>query len=440
MSEDALAIAAVTAVLKNLLEDAVTDLSSLLNGKATVSALPPEQIKNREEENPRINIFLYQTAFNQGWRNEGLPSHDREGTRLSNSPLALDLYYLLTVYGKQDFDDEILLGYAMQTLHEKPVLSRELIRKVLPSRNPGDPEDPDPQKEFLKKLSVSGLADQIELIKIIPHQLNTEEISKLWAAFQVSYRPSTAYRISVVLIESTNQSRSALPVLKRNINALPNLAPQYPTLQEVNPPQKQHAVRMGEILTLSGHHLEGNEVLVRFKNVRSSSILEFPVASGSTSTELKVQIPKEPATSTVDEDSPMNPDNWKAGIYSIEAIVRRVEGENTTIQERITNELPVSLAPEIKSIAVNGQWEITVTCSPKVWKDQKATLVIGDRELFAEKIETNKTNKLVFKASNLPKGEQKVRLRVDGVESILIDRSGSSPVFYEGPNYTVTIT
>lgn len=439
MSEDALAIAAVTAILKNLLEDAVSDLSSLLNGKVTVSALPPEQIRLRDEENPRINIFLYQVAFNQGWRNEGLPSRDRNGTSLSNSPLALDLYYLLTVYGKQDFDDEILLGYAMQTLHEMPVLSRELIRKVLPSKNPDDPEDPDPHKEILKKLSVSGLADQIELIKIIPHQLNTEEVSKLWASFQVSYRPSTAYRISVVLINSRDQARSALPVLKRNINALPNLVPQYPALHEVKPPQNQHAVRMGEILTLSGHHLEGNEVLVRFKNTRSSSILEFPV-SGSTSTELKVQIPKEPAVGTVDEVSPMNPDNWKAGIYSIEVIVRRAEGEDLTIQERITNELPVSLAPEIKSIAVNGKWEITITCSPKIWKDQKATLVIGNREIFAEKIETDKTNKLIFKASNLPKGEQKVRLRIDGVESVLIDRIGSAPIFYEGPNYTVTIT
>jgi hypothetical protein len=446
MSEDALAIAAVTAVLKKILEDAVRDLSPLLDGDATVSALPPEHIKTKDEENSRINIFLYQVAFNQGWRNEGLPARARDGVRLRNSPLALDLYYLLTVYGRKDFDDEILLGYAMQTLHEIPVLSRELIQKILPSRNPGDngdtedSEDTDYQKKILKKLSVSGLADQVELIKITPHQLSTEEVSKLWSAFQVSYRPSTAYRISVILIESKNQARSALPVLKRNVTVQSSLEPQYPALQEVKPQEKQHAVRMGEILTLSGQHLEGNEVLVRFKNVRSSSIFEFPVASGSTSTELKVQIPKEPATGTADENSPMNPDNWKAGIYSVEAVVRRIEGEDLTMQERVTNELPISLAPEIKSITLNGQWEITVTCSPRVWKDQKVTLVIGDREIFAEKITADKTNTLVFKASNLPKGEQKVRLRVDGVESILIDLSGSEPVFYEGPNYTVTIT
>lgn len=434
MSEDALAIAAVTAVLKNLLENAVADLSSLLNGKATISALPPEQIRIKEEENPRINIFLYQVIYNQGWRNEGLPSRDRRGTSLSNPPLALDLYYLLTVYGKQDFDDEILLGYAMQTLHEKTVLSRELIRNVLPARNPSEPEDPDPQKEILKKLSASGLAEQIELIKIVPHQLNTEEVSKLWAAFQASYRLSTAYRISVVLIESKDQTISALPVLKRNINALPNLIPQYPSLQEVKPPENQHNVRMGEILTLSGHNLKGNEVLVRFKNVRSSSILELPAVSGAASTELKVQIPKEPAAGIVDENSPMNPDNWKAGIYSIVGILRSVDAQNLTVQERITNELPVSIAPEIKSITVKDKWEITVTCSPKVWKDQRVTLTIGDHEIFAEESEEEKTGTLIFKASSLPKGEQRVRLRVDGVESILINRKELEPSFYEDSN------
>lgn len=437
MSEDVLTIAAVTAVLKNLLENAVSGLSSLLNGDAAVSALPPDQIKTREEEKPRVNIFLYQVACNQGWRNEDLPSHDSKGMRLSNPPLALDLYYLLTVYGKQDFDDEILLGYAMQTFHEKPVLNRELIRSVLPSEDTGDSGDSDSQKEILKKLSASGIAEQIELIKISPYQLNTEEISKLWSAFQANYRLSTAYRVSVVLIRSRDRTRSALPVLKRNIDALPDSVPAYPALQEVKPPDNQHAVRMGEILTLSGHHLDGDKVLLRFKNVpfsvSSSITLEMPVLSGTTSTSLQVRIPDDPAGNTVDEQSPMHPDNWKAGIYSIAGIIQKSGNK-----ELRTNELPVSIAPEVKSISVTGE-EITVTCSPKVWKGQRVTLIIGDREVFAEESKEEKTGTLIFKASSLPRGEQKVRLRVDGVESIFINRKGSEPSFYEDSNHKVNI-
>ncbi len=434
MSEDALTIAAVTAVLKNLLENAVAGLSSLLNGEATVSALPPDHIKTREEEKPRVNLFLYQVACNQGWRNEDLPSHDSRGMRLSNPLLALDLYYLLTVYGKQDFAAEILLGYAMQTFHEKPVLSRELIRRVLPSKEVEDQgEDSSSQMEILKKLSVSGLAEQIELIKISPYQLNTEEISKLWSAFQSNYRLSAAYKISVVLIRSRSQTRSPLPVLKRNIDSLPNLIPAYPALQDVKPPDNQHAVRMGEILTLNGHHLYGDKILLHFKNVHSSTVLELPVLKGTTSTSLQVLIPRDPTGGTVDEQSPMHPDNWKAGIYSVSGIIQ-ISGN----EDRRTNELPVSIAPEVKSITINGE-EITVICSPKVWKDQRVTLIIGDHEIFAEERKEEKTRILTFKASGLPKGEQKVRLRVDGVESILINRKGSEPSFYENSNHKVTI-
>ena len=39
-------------------------------------------------------------------------------------------------------------------------------------------------------LEKSNLADQIELVKLTPQTMNTEEISKLWTAMQASYRPS----------------------------------------------------------------------------------------------------------------------------------------------------------------------------------------------------------------------------------------------------------
>ena len=46
-------------------------------------------------------------------------------------PLALDLHYIITAYGRADFQAEILLGYAMHLLHERPMLDREAIRRAL---------------------------------------------------------------------------------------------------------------------------------------------------------------------------------------------------------------------------------------------------------------------------------------------------------------------
>src|SRR6516164_2263959 len=150
---NALAIAAVSAVLRSLLNNAMTDqaISTTVGSPVTVTALPPDRIKTGDTEVPQLNIFLYHVASNAGWSNTDLPSRDTQGNRMTNPPLALDLFYLLSAYGKSDFDGEILLGYAMQMLHETPVLPRAAIRTALGSAPPGP-------------LAASDLADQIEQI------------------------------------------------------------------------------------------------------------------------------------------------------------------------------------------------------------------------------------------------------------------------------------
>ena len=100
----ALAIAAVTAVLKDLLQNGIIDrkLTVTVGTDVKVSALPPNRIPSDTNEVSQLNLFMYHATFNQGWRNVGLPSRDSNGDRLSNPPLALDLHYLLTAYGAED--------------------------------------------------------------------------------------------------------------------------------------------------------------------------------------------------------------------------------------------------------------------------------------------------------------------------------------------------
>src|SRR5262249_42990727 len=154
----------------------------------------------------QLNLFLYQVTPNLGWRNEGLPSRDGKGARLSNPPLALDLHYMLTAYGSQDLNAEVLLGYAMHLLHETPVLGRQQLRTVLGGSSPVDGSIlPSPFGD----LSAEDLADQVEQIKITPVYLGTEDLSKMWTAMQARYRPTMAYLVSVVLIQSTESVKVA---------------------------------------------------------------------------------------------------------------------------------------------------------------------------------------------------------------------------------------
>ena len=71
---------------------------------------------------------------------------------------------------------------------------------------------------------------------------------------------------------------------------------------------------------------------------------------------------------------------------------------------------------------------LTVKCSPKVWQEQEVSLIVGDRAIVAEPITVAKTDTLTFKSSDLPSGAQWVRLRVEGTESILIDRTKTPPI------------
>src|SRR3954465_9478756 len=114
---NALAIAGVTAVLKDLLENGLIDhqVTGAVGTEVTVSSLAPDVVPiDGAEAAPRLNLFLYQVTPNAAWRNVDLPSCDRSGRRISNPPLALDLHYLLTAYGFAELQAEVLLGYGMQ--------------------------------------------------------------------------------------------------------------------------------------------------------------------------------------------------------------------------------------------------------------------------------------------------------------------------------------
>ncbi len=198
--DSALTIASVTAVLKSRIEDGLADrgVSASIGADATVSALAPDRIPVGEEERPRVNLFLYQVTPNSGLRAKGGQSNGGDG-RQPNNALALDLHYLLSAYGAQDFQAEILLGYALQLLHGTPVVKSEAIRTALAAQS--STEDGRVVSPSVAALRASGLPDLIDEVVITPQFLDTESLSRLWSALQTHLRPSAAYRVSLVLIE-----------------------------------------------------------------------------------------------------------------------------------------------------------------------------------------------------------------------------------------------
>lgn len=419
----ALAIAGVTAVLRDVLSEGMINqnVSGVLGSTVTVSALPPDRVVSTNgTENTQLNLFLHQVTFNSGWRNHALPSRDSSGRhRLSNPPLALDLHYLLSAYSAEELGGEILLGYAMQLLHDRPVLDRQTITAALTSM----PTLP----AALRALADCGLAEQVEQIKLVPEVMSTEEMSKLWTAFQTHFRPTAAYLATVVLIESTQLTRAPLPVLSRGTVVEAGLLPPFPTIESVMPTDRQPAATVDTTLELTGHHLDGINRAVIFTNARfgiEQEVGELDMVTGdggNSASTIQVNVPNVPV-----------------GVYQVAARVLR---PNET-EPRTSNQLAMTLGPKITAFPAtvardgSGTTTVTLSCQPDIRPGQRVSLLLGTAEVAAQPWSTV-TSAFTFVIEQAPVGEHLVRLRVDGIDSPLIDRMATPPAFF---NYRITIT
>jgi hypothetical protein len=441
---NALAFAAVTAVIKDLLDNALIDssVSDAVGGPVTVSVLAPDHIETGDNEDPRLNLFLYHVVPNAALRNADLPARDARGRRRAAAPLALDLHYMLSAYGADDYEAEILLGYAMLMLHESPVLSRGAVRRALRAPSPVDGGILPPA---VGALAASDLADQLELVRITQHGISADEMAKLWTAFQARYRPSAAYTASLVLLERREPTVTPLPVLSigevdpesgraRGVVVQPSLVPPYPALLGADPPAAQPAIRMGERLSLRGRALDAHEVAARFVHIRSGVVLELTAEPGAAAAGFTVLLP-ETAPGGAPQDSPLDPDNWLAGLYTVSAVLRGGGAE------WVTNPLPLVLAPRIDAISASpvtadddddapASVHVDVEVAPPIRSTQRVQLLVGSAAFDSEPLEDESAAELRFTVTGVPSGSQWLRLRVDDAESLLIVRApDAAPAF-----------
>jgi hypothetical protein len=420
---NALAIAGVTAVIKDLLDNGLIDhsITDKLGADVAVTAQAPDTVSLDNQQSPQLNLFLHQVTPNVAWRNAALPSRDAAGNRIGNPPLALDLHYLLTAYGRAELQAEVLLGYALQLLHETPVLPRDAIRRAL---NPAV-VDGAILPTVYKSLRGADLAEQVEMLKITPSALGTEEMSRLWSALQAHYRPTAAFQVSVVLVESRKAARSPLPVLsrgeidpvskrERGVLAFSGLVPPLPTLEAVVPAGRQPVATPGSQVTLEGHHLDGVDRSVTLSLAAFQISRSVPVDDGGPD---RVRF-------TVPNDLPV-------GLYRVELSVQRLADSHA----RSTNQLPLALAPQPVlppfSASRNGSTvTLVLDLTPAVRPGQAVALILGDRDIAAAPTSAPAT-RLTFELADAPPAGSSLlaRLRVDGFESPIIDRM-TTPTAY----------
>jgi hypothetical protein len=356
-----------------------------------------------------------------------------------NPPLALDLHYLLTAYAARDLHAEILLGYAMQLLHETPVLPREGIRRAL--RVPGlvhDPENALPPD--LEAIASSDLAEQVEAIKIVPTVQSTEEVSKLWAAFQSRYRPSAAYLASVVLIESRRSTRAALQVGRRKLYVAPFREPRIERVlaQETGSPsgpaRSDMPILARHRLVLRGKQLKGERT-----SVRVGGVTVRPDAPSLTDTEIALDLPP----------------GLSAGVQSVQVIHEFLMGEPETPHSGVESNLAAFvLHPEIVAAPALSQGTVRLTIDPPTGVKQQVVLLLNERSVVSSppvelpppraysfvaprqpaSSPTAPSNQIDVPIKGVASGTYLVRVQVDGAESPLgSDEKGR----FDSPSLTI---
>ncbi|MFB7635755.1 DUF4255 domain-containing protein [Streptomyces sp. NPDC056149] len=205
---NALALATVTQALALLVEH---NLHPEIDMAVSVETRKPP---TDPPTDPTLTVFLYQVTHNPSMRNSDLVTRASDGTLLKRPAAAIDLHYLISAYGEeQELVGQRLIGSVVRTLHEIPVLPRELIEEAA-------------ERPYL---AGSDLAESLQKVRFTPTQMDVDETSKLWGMLNnTPYALSVAYQASLVLLDGHQKPAPARPVRKPEVRVVPEVVPEVP--------------------------------------------------------------------------------------------------------------------------------------------------------------------------------------------------------------------
>ncbi|MBV6696787.1 DUF4255 domain-containing protein [Kitasatospora aureofaciens] len=406
------AIAAVTKTLSGLILHALADVPG-----AGVDTRPLDELADGTRDK-LVNVYLFQADVDGSLRNAD--RLDLAPGESGGPPFPLVLHYLVTPFVKRDpgLDAHRLLARAVRVLHDNPVLQRSELAAFAPE---------------------SDVAKQLDRIRITWQPFGEKDIYSLWTAFQTPYRMSVAYEVSAVLIDGHRPPAAPVPVLSRGPDdrgptAQAGLPLGLPALAGAVPPDGQPAVRPGDRVVLRGGGLTARSAEARLNHPMLPAPVVVPLAPGS--------LTDGEARFTVPAGTPAG--LWSAGL----ALTRQVtEGGVSRQVVTVTNEVPLAVAPRITHLpaqvprTTDGSAVIELRYSPAALPGQPVLLIFDGRAIPPDLPghgAPRPPDHPRFTVPHAATGRHLVRLRVAGVDSLLVDRSGPRPVF--DPTQAVTVT
>ncbi|HTE45187.1 MAG TPA: DUF4255 domain-containing protein [Gemmatimonadaceae bacterium] len=130
-----------------------------------------------------LSLYLYRVTVNEHARNIRRTTDPLR----ENIPLAVDLHYMLTVWSRSAFTEHVVLAWAMRQLNQHPVFDTSSLTSEA-EWSTGD------------------------VVQVLPAELSTEDVMRIWDALDPGYRLSVSYIARVVRID-TDPIIDGLPVV-----------------------------------------------------------------------------------------------------------------------------------------------------------------------------------------------------------------------------------
>lgn len=162
----------------------------VLRAENIVFANPTETAQRQDK---RLSVWLYQVTENEFLKNQP-PVRIGDNGQL-HTPLALNLYYLVTPFARDDEADQLVLGRVLQAMHDNTVV--------------------------VLKLNASNVYEELRFTLC---RLTLEELTRIWEALREPYRLSVCYQVRVTHIESLKPGGAAR-VMERAADFLDTEAP-----------------------------------------------------------------------------------------------------------------------------------------------------------------------------------------------------------------------
>lgn len=146
------------------------------------------QLAGDIDESTRITLHLYRVTVNEHsrqMRRSGAPN-------VQPVPLSVDLHYLLSAWAANPVDEQVPMAWAIRQLYQVPMLD-------LANLSPDAGWGPD------------------EAVQVLPAELSTEDVMRIWDALEPSYRLSTSYVARVVRLDPDVDDEEFRPVVARRL-------------------------------------------------------------------------------------------------------------------------------------------------------------------------------------------------------------------------------